>query len=469
MQGMKLKSKRLLYVLALLIILGAAGTYALSAYSKHIVKQGVSALLEANEIEAESFAVTTVTAHQLTLKDIVLGNKDKTDKQQLGKAELTFTPKQLINGMVNDLTIEHMEITARKEKDAWVLAGLPMQQSKNTTKSTFTLPVSTQELKAIPIQTASIQNSHINLFTKEWSLHLPVELTWAKEPIPTLTYTATEGLVYQFKKYKIKAGGLKAQVTLDPNKKAWGGSWSVSELNISGLDTPIPALHGAGTLSATQDRLIIEGTFKSDDQKTSINFKLSSPLNAPNNSKLTLIKARVPWSQGTISTQDIVWNFGKEKDIAFTLRVKRISLNDVLNQLVGDRAKGTGLISGSLPLKLSKEGKLTAHKGKLSAESNGVIQMSPDLIPGDNAQVSFVREVLKNLNYKTLTLGIDSKSAENLQISMSVEGRNRDIDATRPVKLNVKLEGNMIDFVEQSLLSVLNPRQLLERSRHAKP
>ena len=101
--------------------------------------------------------------------------------------------------------------------------------------------------------------------------------------------------------------------------------------------------------------------------------------------------------------------------------------------------------------------------GSLKAEGAGVLHLPPDIIPGGNEQVDVLRTLLSDFHYSALTLTLDEGKNGALSMLLSLSGNNPAVYDGRQVDLNVKLGGDVLDFVKQSL-SLEHPRRLMEHT-----
>jgi len=263
-------------------------------------------------------------------------------------------------------------------------------------------------------------------------------------------------------------GSALAEAALNPGAKQWKGQWQLKDIKITGGNTEIPVLSGGGTLTATADQIVIQGRCESADKSTKMVFQSDTYFNAPEKSKLTVIDAVMPWNEGTLSTQQAVLPYGEKQPVAMNLKVQHVSANALLRQLAGERATATGSISGVLPVTIKADGTILLHQGALESEGPGEIKMPPDAVPGDNEQVAFLRDVLKNFHYSALSIHADSDKNDHLTVLMTLEGQNPDMPLGRPVKVNVRLKGDVLDFVQKNLLWLINPQKLLEQGGNEK-
>jgi len=244
------------------------------------------------------------------------------------------------------------------------------------------------------------------------------------------------------------------------------GAWQVKNLKIKNAAFPLPILNGSGTVLVQTDHLVMDGQFESADHAMQLRFELAYSFVDPDMRELTVLSAMMPWNGGRVAIQDVKIQLEGKHILAVNLKLDRISVDALLQQLTGKKASATGVISGTLPVIIAKDGTIAVHAGALLAQGPGTIALSPDVIPGDNPQVGFVREVMKDLHYTLFSVRLDSDKNNRLSVQMSLHGNNPTIQAGRPIKLNVHLTGDMLNFVQQNLIWLSDPQKLLERGQN---
>ena len=244
------------------------------------------------------------------------------------------------------------------------------------------------------------------------------------------------------------------------------GDWQVKDLMIQNDDFPLPALNGNGTIFAQSDHVTVQGQFESADHTHKLSFKLDYSFRDPDRRELMIVSAVMPWNGGTVATKDVKIRLEDRQVLDVKLTLDRVSADALMQQLTGKKATATGAISGTLPVTIDKEGSIGVHKGALQAQEPGTITLSPDVIPGDNPQVDFVREVMKNFHYSLFSVHLDSDENHRLAVLMTVHGHNPAVQSGRLVELNVHLTGDMLNFLRQNLIWLSDPRKLLERGQN---
>lgn len=275
----------------------------------------------------------------------------------------------------------------------------------------------------------------------------------------SLTSAELKDISFRYKAIKLAAdrAGLSG-ITKAANN--WTGNWQIENLTVSDLGTEIPPLAGQGTLAASPEAIAAEGSFASADKAWNGNFKYE-------NAALDIKRAALPWNGGTVSVENVHMKIGADAPTNLTLQIRKVDLNALLQQLTGKRATGTGIVSGDLPATITKDNTIIFRDGQLSAEAPGTITMAPDAIPGDNEQLALMREVLKNFHYSLLSVDVASDKENKLSITMKLEGNNPDAYDGKPVKLNVHLGGDVLDFIQQNVLTLNDPKKYLEHQENA--
>ncbi|MEJ0062255.1 MAG: YdbH domain-containing protein [Alphaproteobacteria bacterium] len=285
-----------------------------------------------------------------------------------------------------------------------------------------------------------------------------------------LTGIALKDIAFGAQGIAVAARDLALEGAPGADYRQWRGKWRIADIVIEGLGLPIAVLNGGGTLTADAERLALDGKLASADHAWQAEFNVDQIFAAPEKSRLNIVRAAMPWNGGKVSAHDVALPLGGQKrDLTIDLQVEKISLDALLQQLTGNRASAQGLVSGALPVTLKADGAILVDEGKLQAIQPGTIAIAPEVIPGDNEQIALVRDVLKDLHYSYLTIGMNSDKEGKLSALLTVEGSNPAVDNGRAVKLNVHLTGDVLSFVQQSLIPLSDPGKLMQQGRNAKP
>lgn len=180
---------------------------------------------------------------------------------------------------------------------------------------------------------------------------------------------------------------------------------------------------------------------------------------------LRIVKAGMPWKEGRLAAENVAVQLKGDKPVKLALEVSNVSIAELMGALTGDRVSATGAISGTLPVLVKRIGEIQLLQGELKAGGPGSITMPPDVIPGDNEQVALVRQILENLQYTSLSITTSVGEDGETGVLMTLEGNNPKVYDGRPVKLNVNLTGDVLEFIQQNILLLTSPETLLKPGR----
>ncbi|MBK7169427.1 MAG: YdbH domain-containing protein [Gammaproteobacteria bacterium] len=129
--------------------------------------------------------------------------------------------------------------------------------------------------------------------------------------------------------------------------------------------------------------------------------------------------------------------------LAATLTLKAIDMERIARLLDNPDLSFSGSVGGSLPLKLSA-GKLTVEAGRVASEHGGVIRYRPAAgSAAEPAELVTARKALSNLQFDAIEATLDYAADGKLSLQTALRGRNPELDATRPVHLNLTVETNL--------------------------
>ena len=421
-------------------------------------------MLEAQGLQNVQLTLSDVGLKSIILKDIKLGGEPPLTLKNI---TLNYSVWDLLSGKMRELTVAGLVLDVRQANNKWRMAGLENWRSGLAPGAPLFIPITNDQLDDVPLDSAKLDDSQVRVASEQWQMDIPVQFIWQKQPTPELT-AKTTGFSFKTRDIDVTTGEVTAAASLKAGDKQWNGLWQIKDFKITGGDSNVPPMNGNGTLSAQSDHVVIQGQFESADQSAKMAFHINYLLNAPAKSELTVVDAVLPWQGGAVSAQQVKLPFGEHRALDINLKIQRVSADALLQELTGKRATATGAISGELPMTINEDGTIVLHQGNLQAEAPGTITMSPEAIPGDNEQVAFVREVLKNFHYNHLSIQADSDKNNKLSVLMTLDGSNPDVLSGRPAKINVHLTGDMLSFIQQNLLLLSDPQKFLERGENAK-
>lgn len=454
---MKKILRRILVPLLIIVALSAAG-FVLLPWKPYLAAR-VSEMLAAKGLPPTRFSIGELTTHGLTLTEVAVGTETPLT---IARATLGYSPTTLRAKTVESLALGGLTLTARKGETGWELAELAAFSTPSAEKKPLAIPLTRAALDALPVAHVSLYESMLALESDGLTGQIPLALTFTREGVPSLTYDASQ-LTLAMGETSLSTSDTHIHATLDESAATWKGEWSIAALSLGGVPMVLPPLDAKGNVTLTADTATAGGTLVSADKSYRAAFALTYPLAEPQKAKLTLTTARVPWNGGVLSVKNVALPMGSKRAFSFTLNVDHVSLATLMQSLTGDKASGTGAVSGSIPVTIAANGEVSFGEANLKAEEPGVIALAPEVIPGDNPQVVLVRDILKNLHYSLLSMRLENRPNKKLALLLSVEGKNPDVAGARDVRLNVQLNGDLLQLVQQSIMTLTDPKQLLEQ------
>lgn len=414
----------------------------------------IAAMIEAQGIDVASLRVEKITPREMILSDVVLTGDPPL---RFDNIALHYSWRELLDGKFDNLVLYGMDVTLQRTGDGWRVSGLPV------TGGGAGAPTLNDVVARIPFTYASIKDSTLHVRSPSLNAALPFTLSLDKRENTHLALSIAENTV--------RSGDADIILSpftahLDGNARGeWTGNWEIAGIDIGDI-TPMPPLSGGGTLTVKNNILTMGGNLDSADRAYRGAFGLLIDPAAPQAGKATINALSLPFKEGRLSSKNITIPLSGTDPIRVNLEVQQVSVDAMLQTLTGKRVTATGTFSGSVPLIIGRDGSYTLGKGALKADGTGVIHMAPEAIPGDNPQVALVRDILQNLNYSNLSIAVDSAKGRAITVKLTLEGNNPDMFDGRPVKLNVNLSGDVLDFVQQNIMLITNPEKLLKQGAY---
>jgi hypothetical protein len=452
---MRKKLRWLLLVPVLLVAL-----IAFAPWQVWVEKKMVSAL------EEKGFSPVTLTIDHIglggiTLRDVSLGEP----ALKLSHVTVGYNPRALLNGQLNAIRIDGLSVRAFEADTGWKIEGLPAFPKSQTTQSAAAIPVTDAALAILPFSQLELANSSLSVSKNGLEASIPVTLL-LQHGTPNMLRLSSNGAEVKTPALGIAVGAMTAELTLDAANQKWQGNWALNDVVATSDAMVLPALSAKGTLALTADTVRFTGNIASADKTYEAVFDGHYALNKPESAALQIAHAKLPWSGGVISLNKATIPLAAHTAMAFTLSVDHVAIDSLMQALTGNQATASGVVSGQLPIRISKTGDISVGKSALKADGPGIIALSPDVIPGDNAQVTIVRDLLKNLHYTVLALELDMAPDNTLNATLAVEGSNPDVEKGRAVKLNVHLSGDLLNFVVQNKQLLTDPQSFIEQKNH---
>lgn len=417
-------------------------------------------------LTAKGFSPVTLTLDHIgiggiTLRDVSLGEPPL----QLSQVTVGYRLRALLEGQLNAIRIEGLSLRATQTDAGWNIDGLPVLPEAASDSPAATIPVTQAALAFLPFTELALDASTLSVTGKGLEASVPFTVMLQHGTAQTLRIESL-GATVKTPSVNVAVGAMTVELTLDPVAKLWQGNWSLSEIVTTSDAAVVPPLSAKGTLTLAADEVRFTGDLTSVDKTYEAAFSGEYSLSKPDASTLRIARAHLPWSGGKISLNKATLPLAANRAIAVTLDVEKVAIDTLMQALTGNKATASGAVSGKLPLRISQTGKISVGKTALKADGPGIIALSPEVIPGDNAQVAMVRDLLKNLHYTVLALELDMAPDNTLSATLAVEGSNPDIEKGRGVKLNVHLSGDLLNFIVQNKQLLTDPQSFIEQKNY---
>ena len=196
-----------------------------------------------------------------------------------------------------------------------------------------------------------------------------------------------------------------------------------------------------------------------------ISFVFEYPFAEPEAATMKIIKATIPWGNGLISTSNAIVSILAKGKITLPVYINKVSVDEVMKIMTGEYVKATGTISGQVPVIIDRRGNVSLGKGSLKADQDGSLSMPPDVIPGGGQQIEMTRNILKNFNYNQLQVDISEEGADRIAILLALKGSNPKVQNGRAVHLNVRLGGDVLEFIRSNVIMITQPETLFRQEK----
>lgn len=162
--------------------------------------------------------------------------------------------------------------------------------------------------------------------------------------------------------------------------------------------------------------------------------------------------------------------------VTLPVHLQQLSLARLLQVYPAEGLAGTGILSGTLPVRFDPAAGIRVEQGRLEALApGGRLQLTAErlqALASQNETMKLVARALEDFHYSVLDSGIDYNEDGTLLLTLQVKGRNPEVGQGRPVVLNVNLEenipallkslqlsGNVSERVKQRVRDLLEKRQ----------
>ncbi|PJB69608.1 MAG: hypothetical protein CO093_10020 [Alphaproteobacteria bacterium CG_4_9_14_3_um_filter_47_13] len=423
---------------------------------KMLLAQRLQILLEDKGFQNVRLTLSDLNLHSAKIRNISIGDDTPLLLKDL---TLLYSPRALWKGNLQELTVSGLSLEMYKDKTRWRLQGY----NASSAEGKFYFPVTAEQLSFLPFDHLALGDSQIRIVTDPWQIKAPLEFRWHKIPVPEVV-VKSENPSFEMGKMKAHIASAEINAAINQQKEIWQGFWSLKDVQLKTENAVIPALDLKGTLEVDARTLTLAGRMESKESAGYAEFTLGYSLENSEKTVLTLTQAALPWQGGMVMIGKTEIPLTDKKAVKVLLQVKKVSVDSFLQSLTGKKVSATGVVSGTLPLIIGRDGTVFFEQGILKADGPGTITLPEDLIPGDHEQVVLTREILKDFQYDTLSLSIRNDTGNKMSVLAAIEGKNPAVMKGRAVQLNVRINGDLLDLIRQNVILFTDPQQILDQN-----
>lgn len=400
--------------------------------------------LQAQGFDATNLQIQSIGLDKITFDEIRLGDGGGLSLKNLS---VGYSLADLAGGVIRDLILQDLVLEVRQDKGVWTVQGIKQG------KGSFVMPVP----QDIPVQSFLIENSQIRFVSDQWNMVLPVRAEWDKQKAEI---SLSAGVVpFEYGVMKVHAGSIKAGIIFKDG--AWQGTWEILDI----LTPDYPVMQAKGTIEIKEQVLSVKGDMEAEGNTGHASFSIAYPFDNPEAMKVSITKGSMPWAGGHVSLGKTDIPADGKKNIRFLLDIQKISVDTLMELLTGQTVEATGTISGKIPLIIKPDGTITLEKGAMAANENGLISLPPGVIPGEGEQIDMTRQILENFEYDGLSVDVHEQEKGGIALLLALSGKNPKVYDGRIVKLNVRLGGDVLEFLQSNLTTFGNPKSLLDQEK----
>lgn len=431
-----------------------------SAAAGQIVK-----FLETQGIKVNSLKIKNLGTDAAEIYDVDLGE----DRRLLLKNILvSYQFKKLYEEQkVEAVELQGLQLNMYQVVDKFWLGGIEKLMVTPAETKPEPLKLDFPALLANAPEKLSIKDGELNIELGNNAIKIPFDLNFTKSERSEILLDIKQ-IDASFGSMNISASNLKILAKYDPEKQKFNGSLTAEKIKIINTDTDsempaIPDLKLLVDFSLTADKLTADINAYSKDTVWKLLANLDVPIAEPGLAQAQIKQVKFPYADGEISAKVAKLPINLKKTIVAEVKLKNISLDDLMQKVSDGKITGTGNINGTVPLKYYPDGRIEFGAGELKTDNDGIISVDPSMLPGDNEQMAIARSALENFNYTILKIGVSSKEGK-LQLSLSLQGSNPEAFSGKQIKLNVNLSGDVLPLIQQSILPVNDIKQLLKEA-----
>lgn len=169
--------------------------------------------------------------------------------------------------------------------------------------------------------------------------------------------------------------------------------------------------------------------------------RYQADLQRPTAGRLSLQQADLGILNGSLSLEPASWALDQES-LLLPLKLSGLDLAELFRVYPAEGLEGSGLLDGSLPLRLGKA--LSIEQGQIEARApGGWLRFDSPRIRAmgqANPGMKLVTDALEDFHYDLLSSSLEYDPSGTLRLGMRLHGQNPDIEKGRPIHFNINLE-----------------------------
>jgi hypothetical protein len=205
------------------------------------------------------------------------------------------------------------------------------------------------------------------------------------------------------------------------------------------------------------------------------NFLLQSDLTPAARGTIPLLhikQAEAALFGGTIQLADCSYDHNRPQSTC-TVRINDIDLPKIVALQNTKGLSVSGRVTGNLPIHFLPEGIRIAHGQLQNSSQGGIIRYQPAGGAAQSAGLSsYALKALEEFHYQRLAAQVQYLPNGSLIINLQLQGKSPNLDATRPVHLNINTEQNLLSLLKSLQYSHKLTSELdrqIQRGTHPSP
>lgn len=163
---------------------------------------------------------------------------------------------------------------------------------------------------------------------------------------------------------------------------------------------------------------------------------------------------RAQFAGGTVSADPFRLGKTGKSFPSIPIHVRDVDLEKAAHAFSAKDLKTKGMVDGDMVLTQTETGQFSLRGTLTGRTPGGLIRYDPQEIPaflsGDDPGLETTRLALRNFQYNTLSIAFDGPLDGDLKTRLSASGTNPEAFGTRPVELNLAIEGAIAPLLRLS-------------------